>query len=211
MYIGGHVLEIGAGLGETTKALMSGKEDSWTCLEPDSLLAKRFAHSLSNSVFPNNLVPKIIVGTIDHLKCNRSFDTILYIDVLEHIDDDRLEMEKASDKLSLGGNLIVLAPAHQWLYSAFDSSIGHFRRYNFKSLKIISPPGTRLLRLRYLDSFGCLASLGNRLIIKSGIPSSKQLKIWDGLMIPLSRLLDPIFKYKIGKSVYGVWQKLDFG
>ena len=133
MYIGGHVLEIGAGLGETTKALMSGKEDSWTCLEPDRFLAKRFAQSFKNMLFPNRLVPKIIVGTIDHLTCNRSFDTILYIDVLEHIEDDGLEIEKASNKLSIGGTLIVLAPAHQWLYFAFDSNIGHFRRYNLKS------------------------------------------------------------------------------
>jgi hypothetical protein len=206
-YVRGHVLEVGTGLGDTTKVLMSGKEDSWTCLEPDRFLAKRFAQSVSNKLFPNKLIPKIIIGTIDHLKCNRKFDTILYIDVLEHIEDDGLELEKASNKLSIGGSLIVLAPAHQWLYSEFDRSIGHYRRYNRNSLAFLSPKGCKLHKIFYMDIAGLFASASNKLVLRKELPTLRQIIIWDRLLVPVSKVLDFISYYKFGKSIVAVWYR----
>ncbi len=206
-YVSGHVLEVGAGIGETTKALLSGNEDSWTCLEPDSILAEHIIKAINSKSLSKNIVPKVIIGKIDHPECNRKYDTILYIDVLEHIEEDASEITKASQRLKKWGHLVVLAPAHHWLFSAFDREIGHFRRYNHEHFKKITPSGTRLLRVRYLDSVGCLASLSNRFILRSSIPNKTQLKIWDLLMVPISRITDPILGYKIGKSIYVVWQK----
>ena len=206
-YIKGHVLEVGAGIGETTKALINGHEASWTCVEPDRRLAERIAITLGNKPSGNSGVPQVIVGDIDHPACNRTYDTILYIDVLEHIEKDELEIKKAAQKLKQNGCLIVLAPAHQCLYSTFDAKIGHFRRYHQKRLMGIGPAGTKLLRVRYLDSVGCLASLGNKGILRSGIPTRNQIIMWNRLMVPLSRIFDSAFGYKIGKSIYIVWQK----
>ncbi len=206
-YVKGHVLEVGAGIGETTKALISGTEDSWTCLEPNRNLALRIVGALENESFAKNVIPRVIVGKIDHRACDRKFDTILYIDVLEHIEKDELEIRQATQRLEINGILVVLVPAHQYLFSPFDSEIGHFRRYNRKQLMAISPPETKLLRVRYLDSIGCLASLGNQLILRAGLPTRKQIIIWDRLMVPLSRIFDSVSAHKIGKSLYAVWQK----
>jgi hypothetical protein len=206
-YIRGHVLEVGTGLGETTKALINGHEDSWTCLEPDRSLAERIAITLVNNVRGQCDEPRVIVGDIDHPACNRKYDTILYIDVLEHIENDELELIKAARKLEKNGCLVVLAPAYQSLYSPFDAKIGHFRRYHRKGLTAIRPADTKLLRVRYLDSVGCLASLGNKIILRAGMPTKNQIILWDRWMIPLSRIFDSAFGYKIGKSIYIVWQK----
>jgi SAM-dependent methyltransferase len=206
-YIKGCVLEIGAGIGETTKALIKGHEGRWTCLEPDRKLAERIAMSFDSKPAGQSEGPEIIVGDIDHPGCIREFDTILYIDVLEHIDNDKLEIEKAARKLKGNGCLIVLAPAHPFLFSPFDSKIGHFRRYRQKHLVAISPADTRIIKLRYLDSIGCLASLGNKIILKAGAPSHSQIMMWDRLMVPLSRVFDSLFFYKLGKSILVVWQK----
>ncbi|MBT8363844.1 MAG: methyltransferase type 12, partial [Deltaproteobacteria bacterium] len=130
-----------------------------------------------------------------------------YIDVLEHIEKDELELKRAVQKLKKTGILIVLAPAHQILFTPFDDAIGHFRRYNKNQLMKISPPEIRLLRVRYLDSAGCLASLSNKFMLKSGTPTRQQIIFWDKILVPFSRLLDPLFGYKIGKSIYMVWQK----
>jgi SAM-dependent methyltransferase len=135
------------------------------------------------------------------------FDTILYMDVLEHIDDDRAELARAAEKLQEGGCLIVLAPAHLWLFTAFDEGIGHFRRYTKHTLKAVAPDGLALARLAYLDSIGMLASLGNKFVLKSAMPSPGQIAVWDRLMVPLSRLVDPFFGYSLGKSVLAVWRK----
>jgi hypothetical protein len=63
--------------------------------------------------------------------------------------------------ISLRKELADEAGAHQRLFSPFDAAIGHFRRYNRSTLRNISPPGLRLERLRYLDSFGLIASAAN--------------------------------------------------
>ena len=206
-YVKGHVLEVGAGVGETTKALIGVKNESWTCLEPDRELAERITSILDKDSCCKSNVPNIIVGNIDHPACDRKYDTILYIDVLEHIKEDETEIQKAARKLNKKGCLIVLAPAHQFLYSAFDSMIGHYRRYNQKHLVDIHPSDTKLLRVRYLDSVGCLASLGNKVILRAGMPTKNQIIMWDRFMVPLSRFFDFVFGHRIGKSVYVVWQR----
>lgn len=206
-FIGGHVLEVGAGIGKITKKMITGKIDSWTCLEPDGALADRIPTTVDCDFSTEQLKLQVIVGDIDHPACNRKFDTILYIDVLEHIQDDRLELQKAAKKLKAKGCIIVLSPAHQFLYSPFDQRIGHFRRYHRKGLTALQPDNTKQLRVRYLDSAGCLASLGNKMILRSDHPDRQQIAIWDRIMVPCSRILDPMLFYKIGKSIYIVWRK----
>ena len=206
-YIKGHVLEVGAGIGGITRIFFTGREESWTCLEPDKILFQRLTKSMEQLLFKENKFPKAIRGNIDYPALNRKFDTILYIDVLEHIENDELEIIKAARKLKKNGCLVVLAPAHQFLYSPFDAKIGHFRRYHRKRLIAIRPVDTKLLRVRYLDSVGCLASLGNKIILRAGIPTKNQIFLWDRWMVPLSRIFDSAFGHKIGKSIYIVWQK----
>ena len=206
-YVKGHVLEVGAGVGETTKALIGRQNESWTCLEPDHELAERITSTLEKDACCKSNMPDIIVGDIDHPACNRKYDTILYIDVLEHIKEDETEIQKAAWKLNAKGCLIVLAPAHQFLYSAFDSMIGHYRRYNKKHLCDMHPSDTNPLRVRYLDSVGCLASLGNKVMLRAGMPTKNQIIIWDRFMVPMSRIFDIVFGHRIGKSIYIVWQR----
>lgn len=206
-YIKGHVLEVGAGIGGITRIFFTGREESWTCLEPNKDLFQRLTKSMEQLLFNKNEFPKAIRGNIDYPDLNRKFDTILYIDVLEHIKNDELEIIKAARKLKKKGCLVVLAPAHQFLYSSFDAKIGHFRRYHRNRLIAIRPVDTKLLRVRYLDSVGCLASLGNKIILRAGIPTKNQISLWDRWMVPLSRIFDSTFSHKIGKSIYIVWQK----
>jgi hypothetical protein len=148
----------------------------------------------------------VVSGTIDDVQDHDGFDAILYIDVLEHIADDQAELVKAAGRLALGGCLIVLSPAHQFLYSPFDKSIGHFRRYNARGLKAITPPGCRMARLSMLDSVGFFASLANRLLLRSAMPTLAQITAWDRAMVPLSRVLDPLTGFRFGKTVIAVWK-----
>jgi SAM-dependent methyltransferase len=196
-FVRGNVLEAGAGIGANTKLLAGLPYLSWTCLEPDAALAALIE-------LPTGLHRKI-TGTIADLP--GSFDTIIYIDVLEHIEDDAAEMARAVARLSPGGHLIVLAPAHAFLYTPFDAAIGHFRRYCRESLRRTAPAGLRESKLIYLDAAGLLASTGNRLLLRQSMPTEQQILAWDRLMIPVSRVIDPLFGHCLGKSVLGVWQR----
>jgi len=101
----------------------------------------------------------------------------------------------------------VLSPAHEFLFTPFDTAIGHFRRYSRASLRASAPDTLRTEKLVYLDAAGMLASAANRLLLQSSMPTERQILTWDRLLVPISRLVDPIFAGRIGKSVLGVWRK----
>ena len=202
----GDVLEVGAGIGETARHLLDGRQRSWLCLEPDERLGTRLrAWAEAGDVAP---LPTVQIGTTADLDPSSRFDTILYIDVLEHIEDDRAEIARAAELLAPRGALIVLSPAFQQLFSDFDRSVGHFRRYTRASLAEVMPPSLRQVRLRYLDSVGFLASLSNRALLRQALPTRRQIALWDRVMIPASRVLDPLLARGFGRSVLAVYERI---
>ena len=202
-YIAGRVLEVGAGIGSVTLLMNDGSQRQWVCLEPDKNLAERIKQSLSTSL--RNC--EVIVGTLADLGREEKFDVLLYMDVLEHIEDDRDELYRAASYLEPGGHLIVLAPAWQWLSTPFDNAIGHFRRYTKSSLRKIVPKGLAEERFEYLDSVGMLASAGNCILLRSSTPTSSQIRFWDRFLVPLSRVIDPVLVHSLGRSVLAIWKK----
>jgi len=200
-FIHGSVLEVGAGIGGTTKILNDGSAKKWTMLEPDENL---YSYLLKNtpSFPPNTSIEK---GSM--ADATQKFDTILYIDVLEHIKDDAAELARASSHLNGKGCLIVLCPAFNFLFSDFDRSIGHIRRYKKKELKKITPPGMKLILIRYLDSAGFFASAANKFLLHQSYPSRIQIRFWDKCLVPISKITDPLFLYLFGKSILTVWEK----
>lgn len=203
-YLYGDVLEVGAGIGTNTFMLFSEHIRKWDCLEPDPMLIKHLRHSVS-ALDPSGNI-HVIQGILSSLPEASRYHTILYIDVLEHIEDDSRELEAASRRLHQGGRLIVLAPAHPWLLSPFDRQIGHLRRYTRSSLLATAPPSLNKIRVRYLDSAGLTASLANRLVLKRSMPTVAHILFWDRLLIPCSILLDPFLGFCAGKSVLAIWQ-----
>jgi hypothetical protein len=133
------------------------------------------------------------------------------MDVLEHIEEDRREVVRAARLIRPGGHLVVLAPAHQWLFTAFDASIGHCRRYDSGSLKRMTPSNMDFAKCEYLDSVGLLASLGNRLLLKQDMPTERQIAVWDRLMVPCSRFVDVVTCFSLGKSLLACWRKRAWG
>ncbi len=204
-FVGCNVLEVGAGLGGTTRFLCDGSQKRWICLEPDASLAGKLQGAIDAGDIPTCCETK--VGTLTSIGINDVVDTILYIDVLEHIEDDATELRNAIRVLQPGGHVIVLSPAHQWLFTPFDEAIGHYRRYTKRTLAALTPADATLAHLTYLDSVGLLASLANRLLLRSAEPTHRQIQLWDKGMVRTSRVLDPMLGRKVGKSVLGVWRK----
>lgn len=202
IYLKGDVLEVGAGNGNNTRLLYSKQHHRWVCLEPDQELAVAIKKSLSGDPYYKNC--EVINETTASLGSGQKFDTILYIDVLEHIEDDEEELKRASRHLKPGGNIIILSPALQVLYSKFDKAVGHYRRYTKRKLKDIIPPDLKLEQLIYLDTVGLIVSIGNRFLLKQNMPSLRQIKIWDRIIIPCSRLVDRLTGYRAGKSILAV-------
>jgi SAM-dependent methyltransferase len=203
-YIKGDVLEVGAGLGATTKDFVKKIDNftTWTCLEPD----KNLFDNLVGITKSNKI--NYIHGSILNVNNNLKFDSIIYIDVLEHILEDQKEIIMASSHLKEKGFIVVLSPAHNYLFSEFDKQIGHYKRYNRKDFINLTLPSLKLIKNHYLDSVGVILSYANKTLLKQNIPTIKQINFWDTKVIPVSRILDKLFMYKIGKSILGVWKKI---
>ena len=207
-FLRGHVLEVGAGLGASTRRMVYCEHvREWTALEPDAALCATLERAVSEVALRSGLPVHARAGVLLDLPDEPSFDAILYLDVLEHIADDRGELAGAASRLAPGGHIVVLAPAHGALFSAFDAQVGHHRRYDKRSLRALDPAGTSLVALRYLDSVGLLASLANRLLLRRALPTARQIAFWDGMMIPASRVLDRLSFGVLGKSILAVWQR----
>jgi SAM-dependent methyltransferase len=204
-YLRGAVLEVGAGTGSNTMLLRQGHEPRWLCLEPDAQLLGLLQERIAQS--PTCRSCETRQGTLASIPAAEQFDTILYVDVLEHIENDRSELARAAGHLRSNGHLLVLGPAHNWLFSPFDRSIGHYRRYTARMLAQLTPPGLVHLRSMYLDAVGLAASLANRLAPRQSLPTRGQLRFWDRVLVPCSRLVDPLLAYRIGKSVISIWTR----
>ena len=204
-YLRGSVLEVGAGIGSKTPYLLNSNISSFTCLEPDRILVSRIEEKVKQHHLPELL--GIICGTTSDIPADKQFDAILYIDVIEHIEDDKAELNRARNLLKQGGSLIILVPAFNSLYTEFDKEIGHYRRYVKKTLRPAIPEGFELKKLIYLDSAGFFASLANKLLFSNSKANPKVIKFWDQVLVRFSILADKILFHTFGKSLVGIWQK----
>jgi SAM-dependent methyltransferase len=203
-FVTGDVLEVGAGIGTNTPYIDRGGHRCWVCLEPDPVLTAQLTLNLGK--IKNRREYEVVCGTLQTIEA-RQFDTILYIDVLEHIENDRKELQAAAALLRAGGRIIVLSPAHQCLFTEFDAAIGHLRRYNRPMLRSISPSMLRLEQAWYLDSVGLALSVANRHFLRQSMPTKAQLRFWDVCLVPISQVIDRCLFGSVGKSIVGMWHR----
>ena len=199
-YINSSVLDVGPGTGNNIQ-YYKDKASQITLLE----INKNLANSLKLKFDGDK---KIIVLNTDIDSREKKFDTILYMDVLEHIEDDEKEINKALKQLNSGGNLIFFVPAYQFLYSDFDKAIGHIKRYNKKFfLSFKKDENITIIELKYIDSIGFFIAVLNKLFNKDNKESiGWGVKIWDKLIF-LSKIMDLISLNKFGKSLFCIMKK----
>ena len=193
-HLRGHVAEIGPGNGENLQ-IYKDRVEILELYEPSKVLYDNLISKFgSDKKF-------IINNEVFSLKEN-TFDSILYLDVLEHIENDHQEIIKAFNSLKEGGKLIINVPAFQHLYSNFDKDVKHFRRYNKKTLlNLIKNLNYLSYELKYYDSLGYILSLLSKLFTKNYKNNfNKKIKIWNSL-IPLSKILDTLIFHSFGKSL----------
>ena len=129
-YVKGRVLEVGAGIG-VNASYLSKNAESYTFLEPDEDLASQIDSLNGDLTIPHNT----IIGTSEDLASDDLFDTVIYYDVLEHIEQSHQEIERIAKHIRVGGRILIVVPAYPALYNEFDKAVGHFRRYNRSLMK----------------------------------------------------------------------------
>ena len=200
-YVGKEILEVGAGRGKIIEILAQNSEKQFTLLELD----KNFFDILNNKFNSKNI--KVLEERTQNIK-EKKFDTIFYLDVIEHIEDDRFELDTAYNLLKKNGHLIIIVPAFQILFSKFDQRVGHFRRYRKEFFKRYSEEkNLKIKKLVYFDFLGFFIILFSKLLnLTNSKKTTLGIKIWN-FLIPLSRLIDKITFHSIGKSIVCIYEK----
>ena len=202
-HIKGAVAEVGAGIGVYSKVLLNTPSlDSLSVFEPSTNLIGSLKLALSYGDKPVQCF-----NSVFEAEFGKQYDTILYINVMEHIDDDTAEMETVYKALRSKGKLLVFVPALPFLYSDNDRRVGHFRRYRKKELlDKIRCVGFDIIEHRYFDSIGVLSWLICCKWMKMH-PASGSVGLYDNLLVPTLRVLERFVPPMIGKNLVLVAQK----
>ena len=133
----------------------------------------------------------------------RDFDSVVCLNVLEHIADDALVLEGFRSCLAPGGRLLLLVPAHRVLHGEIDRSVGHERRYSRAPLRrLLEQSGLDPVELRYVNPVGALGWLvSSRVLRRPQVPSGP-LRTYDRL-VPVLRHLDRL-SLPFGLSLWAV-------
>ncbi|MFN7939208.1 MAG: glycosyltransferase [Bryobacteraceae bacterium] len=132
-YIGKHVLEIGAGIGNLTQALISRRR-TYVATDLDSTHLERLRVRLSGRP---NLETALLDAArpADYQRYLGKMDTVVCLNVLEHIEDHMTALRSIHSALMPGGRAVILVPEGQSVYGALDEALGHFLRYSEDQLR----------------------------------------------------------------------------
>jgi len=200
-YLKNNLLEVGPGNGIMVDKYISKYFSNISLSEIDKNLNKTLVKK-----FKNKKNVKIYKKKIGEFK--NKFNSIIYSDVIEHIKDDEKEIKIALKKLNKNGYLIIMVPAFQYLYSEYDKSIGHFRRYEKQFFVDFAKKNKiKCVKSIYFDSIGYFFLVLSKLInTKNKKNVGLGAFVWN-LFVPISRILDILIGYSFGKSVLCIYRK----
>jgi SAM-dependent methyltransferase len=204
-FVRGRVIEYGAGAG-TVSARLAPLADELTLVELSTNLIEplraRFSHDTRVSVISESLEEHAA-----HLGAG-AVDTVVMVNVLEHIEDDREALTHLLRILRPGGHLLLFVPALQGLMSKLDLMHGHFRRYHRPDLASkVRTAGGKVLHVRYFDCAGVVPWLLLNKMMGSITFNSALIEIHDKYVVPVSRAFERVVSPPFGKNLILVAQK----
>jgi SAM-dependent methyltransferase len=202
-HLGQRVLEIGSGIGTLTRYLLGRELVLATDLEP------RYLRILSNTFERHTRVQvrPLDLAAFDPAElAPYRLDTVVCLNVLEHVEDDRGALRRMSESLVPGGRVVVLVPAHRALYGAIDRAIHHYRRYERDELVArLAEAGFTVERADFFNRFGVAGWYLNSVLLRRTSVPGFQLRI-QNLLVPLLRA-ESALRLPFGLSLVAVGRK----
>jgi len=196
-FLGKSILEIGAGVG--TFSDYFSKAGKLTAIDYNKEYIKILKKNFDAGF-----------GDIEKAKYffkKRKFDTIVSLNVFEHIENDQKAINNCYTLLNDGGHICLLMPAHMLAYSDIDKNLGHFRRYTLKELeKKLKKSGFEIIESRYLNVLGLVGWFVSGKILRKDQLETDQLSLFDAISTPFL-FLEKIFRSPLGLSVFVVARK----
>jgi SAM-dependent methyltransferase len=202
-FLKGEVLEIGSGIGNISQFVVdAGFNITLSDYNPEyvDLLKKKFELKENvRDILSINLLHTEFENC--YRKLEEKFDCIFLLNVIEHLQNDSAAIKNCRFLLKPGGDLIILAPAYQWLYCKFDKELGHYRRYTLKSLSLqFQNNGIQIVNKKYFNFLGIAGWFVFGKIFGKKILGSNEMSAFNKL-VPFATMLDKLFLHKAGLSV----------
>lgn len=202
-HCGRSVLEVGAGLGEFSAQFTGLERLVVTDVDPEAVevMRSRFADR------PEVEVQQLDVAKLDgaELDVAEPVESLVAINVLEHIEDDAGALARLATLVRPGGTVVMFVPGYEQLYGDFDRRVGHVRRY---TPKVLAEAFTRAgLEVEVTKPVNLLGGLAWWLAVRkggAGSPNPKLVAVYDRVVVPVTRLIERVIRPPFGQSVLGV-------
>jgi SAM-dependent methyltransferase len=202
-YLGPSVLEVGGGIGTFTCEL-ARRAASVVSLEPNAYCFAQLQERTRK--LPNVQALDIPVETLSTaLPSDWRADAVVCMNVLEHIRDDVAALRVFSGRLRRSGCVIITVPAGAWAYGEIDRRLGHYRRYDKRTLRsAFEQAGLQIRQLRYFNSIGIWAWWWNAKCGGLRAQSDFQIKVFDRGIVPWLSRIEGILPPPVGQSLLAV-------
>ncbi len=206
-FLGERALEVGCGIGNMT-ALLLDHTAFIAALDPSrealALLRERF-HGAPNVVPLEGDIcaPEVVQAAKQH-----AIDTVLFINVLEHIKEDQQALAHAAAILAPAGRVIIFVPAHRRLFGTLDALVGHYRRYDRSELAAkVAQAGFTVEKLFYFNSVGAIGRFFIGRVFRQDQTGEGQVSFFDRLVVPILSRVEALWKPPFGQSLVCVGRK----
>jgi len=207
-HIGRTVVEVGSGTGSITKKLFDYTIQKLVAIEPSELVFNKlnqvifdYKENIKKTDTEFKAINAYLVDSKEDLR-KIGVDTFLYINVLEHIEDDLAELQLMYSILDKGGKILIFVPALQWLFGTHDANVGHFRRYYKKELRTkVETAGFKIEKINYFDFLGIIPWWIAFKLLRIKFLKDGQSKIYDKIIVPIERKIEQKMSPIVGKNL----------
>ncbi len=204
-FVGERIVEIGGGIGSFSefflnKELLIILDIHDGCIE---YLKKKFDGK------KNIFIKKYDISkSIDSFILKNKPDTIICINVLEHIKNDVEAVHNMFRLLRNEGIVVIYVPAYNWLYGDIDRLVGHYRRYSKNSIKrLFEEAGFKTIKIKYMNSIGILGWFINNRLLRRREESLRQVLFYDKYIIPFVKKIEGKISVPFGLSILAIAKK----
>ena len=207
-FLGRRLVEVGAGTGDFSQLLADTRPDLLILVEPSQMVDKLNVRVSSLAKSEQPVVVSSSFRDASNSIRQQKPDSVIYVNVLEHIDDDVAELESVFQCLPPGGRLFIFVPAHPWLYGPFDAAVGHYRRYSRTDLEEkCASTGFKIIKSINFDLFGIAPWWLKYRVFRSNSLGARSVEYYDRFVVPISRAIETRVNVPIGKNVLLIAEK----
>jgi len=203
-HLGRRIVEVGAGIGTFTDHLLARRPDAAvTAIEP---AANNFPHLLRHFADDARVAP--VRGYLDGSLPAASADSVVAVNVLEHVEDDAGFLRDAARVLAPGGHLLLFVPALPALFGTLDRAFEHFRRYTRPVLRArLADAGLEPREVSYVNLPGVAAWWLSGKVLRKTTVSARDARLYDRWVIPWVRAVERRWSPPLGQSLIAIARK----